>query len=359
MSEDTFVHVFPAIRGIQAGREYYVAMCPLRVVPRLFHFDDPTLPAALRAQRVLNEARIPAMATYVVENPRDYVFSSLTASIDGAVRFEPSGEKGPARNLGRLIVPMDARIVINDGQHRRAALVEVFERLPELGDEHISVVLFVDRGLARSQQMFSDLNKNAVRPSKSISILFDHRDPLSGLARTVAQQVGVFRNLIELEKTSISHRSTKLFTLSGLYQASVALLGKSRSDEVADSEANLVIRYWDEVGRNMTDWQQVAAKQVAAVELRQSSVNAHGVVLHALGLLGRQLLAEKPTSWQAQLSKLPEVDWSRMNPAWEGRAMHHGQISKAHKSLLLTTSYPNDGHQVPTPPLRTPPLFPR
>ena len=40
----------------------------------------------------------------------------------------------------------------------------------------ISVVFFQDDGLKRSQQMFSDLNKNAVKPTKSLNILYDHRD---------------------------------------------------------------------------------------------------------------------------------------------------------------------------------------
>src|SRR5690242_15791216 len=35
-----FEYVFPAIRGVQAGREYYVTMCPLRLIPRLFLFNE-------------------------------------------------------------------------------------------------------------------------------------------------------------------------------------------------------------------------------------------------------------------------------------------------------------------------------
>ena len=38
-----FGYVFPAIRGVQAGREYYVSMCPLRLLPKLFLFDEEEL----------------------------------------------------------------------------------------------------------------------------------------------------------------------------------------------------------------------------------------------------------------------------------------------------------------------------
>ena len=41
----TEVYGFDAIRGVQAGREFYVAMCPLNIIPKLFVFNDHALPA--------------------------------------------------------------------------------------------------------------------------------------------------------------------------------------------------------------------------------------------------------------------------------------------------------------------------
>ena len=43
-----FEYVFPAIRGVQAYREYYVSMCPLRLIPKLFVFDNEELLPELR-----------------------------------------------------------------------------------------------------------------------------------------------------------------------------------------------------------------------------------------------------------------------------------------------------------------------
>src|SRR5438270_7489314 len=118
----TFEYIFPAIRGIQAGREYYVSMCPLRVIPRIFLFDEDELKPELRAQRVLNKARVPEIAGYILGHVKEYVFSALTASIDGEVLFEPLGPDEAARTLGRLRIPMNDRVVINDGQHRRVGV---------------------------------------------------------------------------------------------------------------------------------------------------------------------------------------------------------------------------------------------
>ena len=63
----TFAYTFPAIRGVQAGREYYVSMCPLKIIPKLFHFDNGNLGPELRAQRILNKNRIPALTNYIIE----------------------------------------------------------------------------------------------------------------------------------------------------------------------------------------------------------------------------------------------------------------------------------------------------
>ena len=44
----TFEYRFPAIKGIQAHREYYVSMCPLKLIPKLFIFDEEELVPELK-----------------------------------------------------------------------------------------------------------------------------------------------------------------------------------------------------------------------------------------------------------------------------------------------------------------------
>ncbi|WP_240882611.1 DNA sulfur modification protein DndB, partial [Pseudomonas aeruginosa] len=179
----SYVHTFPCVRGMQAGRPCYIAMCPMRLVPRIFVFNEENVPADLRAQRKLNLARVPEIASYLVENRTDYTLSAITASVNATVQFDPFSDTGSGQNIGTLSIPMDAQILINDGQHRRAAIEQAIQENPELGYDNIPVLFFIDDGLQRSQQMFADLNKHAVRPSDSISTLYDHRDHISDLAR--------------------------------------------------------------------------------------------------------------------------------------------------------------------------------
>lgn len=336
---EAFSYVFSTLRGFQAGRAYYVAMCPLKLIPKIFLFDEDEIPPELRAQRTLNRARVPEIAQYIVENRNEYVFSSITASLDGQVRFQPLGDTGPHSNMGQIVIPMTARFIINDGQHRRAAIEDALKERPELGSETISVVLFVDEGLKRSQQMFADLNKHAIRPTKSLGILYDLRDPLSQLARKLIIAVPAFKGLTETEKTTISNRSIKLFTLSSIYQGTRALLSKPKNGRLSSQEEALTIEFWTEVGKHIHEWQLAQARKVTSAELRRDFIHAHGLALHALGIAGAALVAAEPKRWKERLKALSKVDWLRSNTRlWEGRAMVGGRVSKAHNNVILTAA---------------------
>ena len=66
MQDADFGYNFPAIRGIQAGREFYVTQFPLSMISKVLNFDDSDLPPEMRAQRVLNSQRVPEMADYIL-----------------------------------------------------------------------------------------------------------------------------------------------------------------------------------------------------------------------------------------------------------------------------------------------------
>lgn len=334
----SFYHVFPAIRGIQASREYYVTMCPMRLIPRLLLFDEQELRPELRSQRILNKARIPVIANYMVSNPTEYVFSALTASVDADVEFTPASDDPTLYNIGHLRVPMSARIVINDGQHRRAAIEVALKDQPDLGDETIACVFFVDTGLKRSQQMFADLNRYAVRPTQSLSILYDHRDVLSLLARELVRRVGVFHGLTELDKSTISNRSRSLFTLSGVYRATCELLA-DQSNSPFEQRLALAELFWSRVADSIDAWKEVRSGRVSAAYMRKEYIHAHTVTLVAIGRAGRALLRHSPDGWQTALSAFGDVNWHRCNTQqWEGRATVGGRVSISRNNVSLLTN---------------------
>lgn len=334
-----FSYVFPAIRGIQAGREYYVSMCPLRLLPRLFHFDDEELLPELRAQRSLNKGRVPEITRYILENKDDYTFSAITASVDGPMSFEPVGEDSlTSFRMGTLTVSMDARFIVNDGQHRRAAIETALASAPELGDETIAVVFFVDHGLQRCQQMFADLNRHAVKPSASLGLLYDHRNDAAKVAKHLSLTSPVFKNLIETERSTLSARSRKLFTLSALHFATLDLLPE-RELEDFPSASQKSQEFWEAVGEQIPEWIYVREAKMTAGEVRRDFIHCHAIVLQALGRAGRDLYEQFPNEVKKRLQRLRKIDWSRSNArVWEGRAMIGGSMSKSGLNVTLTTN---------------------
>jgi DNA sulfur modification protein DndB len=325
---------FAAIRGVQAGRAFYVAMVPLKSVERLFRFDDAELPPQLRAQRELNKARIPAIARYLTQNTGEYVLSALSATIDGALRFDPvPGE----RSIGTLSIDMAATIVINDGQHRRAGIVEALRERVHLGEDTIAVTLFPDEGLARSQQMFVDLNQHGVKPSRSLRLFYDARDEAARITRAVVEAVPLFRDLTDLTRTNLTTGSRKLFAFSNLHTATSVLIEDARLVVTPDSPGQAV-DFWDAVVDGMPEWRLAGRGQLAAAELRRDRVHAHGVALEAIAIAGARVMNEQPHDWHEALRRLGEIDWDRSNASlWEGRALLGGRINRSRTSVLLTS----------------------
>lgn len=329
---------FPVLRGVQAGREYYATMWTLRMLRQVSIFDESELPPELRAQRILNKARIPEIAHYMLDNPKDYVFSAITVSIDSEVEFVPLSSLPGEDRLGMLKVPTEARFIINDGQHRRAAILSAMEQRPELANETISVVFFLDIGLERSQQMFADLNRYAIRPSRSLGLLYDHRNDKAKLARLTIMKSDVYRDIVDMEKNSLAPRSRKLFTLSAFYNACADLVDELATGHL-DTDADMAREYWETVAKHFPIWLQVRDGHVPASELREGYIHAHGIALQALGKAGNTLLRTYPGKWKSRLKALSSINWSRSNARlWEGRALIGGKVSKVTTNVILTTN---------------------
>jgi len=331
-----FTYTLPAVRGTQAGREYFTTMCPLRLVPVLFRSADDAKRPELQLQRALNKARIPEIARYIAKHPRTYILSSLTASIDGDVTFEPSSGAEGAAAVGFLRVPMSARLLLHDGLHRGAAIEAALKLRPELAEETISLLLYVDPGLRRAEQMFTDLKRNETRSARSGSIACDHRDEMARLVKAVIGRVPVFAALTEMVRSTISNRSLKLFTFSGIYHATTILLS-GRQEKPFSANVSLAAEFWSTVAKHIPDWNEAQERRASTSELRKRSIHAHALALAALARAGKSLLELFPAGWEAKLGALATLDWSRSNTQlWEGRAMIAGRLSKAHTCVVLT-----------------------
>jgi DNA sulfur modification protein DndB len=334
---------FPAMRGQIGGRTYYSCMMQLSIIPKMFTFRDwVEFRPEDREQRVLNENRIPQIAKYILDNEDGYLFASITASYKCDVKFKSIGS---SEDIGTLEMEFDqANFVINDGQHRCAAIASALKDNPSIGEETISVLLFPYESRERVQQMFSDLNRFVVKTSKSLDILYDKRDPLSQATMRIAELVPVFQGMLDKDAVSIPARSSKLFTLAALYDANSELFRWPRSEKEEDSlTINEMVEigadFWNTVADSMPDWSKVKAEHLRATELRQESICSHTVVLRAIGATGAELLKVEPDDWKRRLKLLQEINWSKQNRDWEGVCMVANSVVSNRQARAATKAY--------------------
>jgi DNA sulfur modification protein DndB len=345
---------FPAMKANIGKREYFATTMALSEIPRFFKFNDwAEFEPSQRAQRILNESRVPEIAKYILDNEDGYIFSSITASFNSAPIFNPIDEEG---HIGTLEMDLEnMEFIINDGQHRAAAIAKALKENPEIGKESISVLLFPMEDLDRLQQMFSDLNRFAHKTSKSLDILYDHRDNLSTLTKDLEEQIFVFQGMLEKERMSIGLRSPKLITMSALYDANQELFG-SKIEKPGTSEYKekvcKAINYWNTMADVIEDWKHVKDREISAPALRQEKINTHTVVLRALGGLGNTLFEYYPENWQTHLLGLKNIDWrksvgSRVNPLWDNVCIVAGSVVSNRQARVATQGVLKDWLKLP------------
>lgn len=330
--EESMFYRFPAMRGIQANSEYFVCMIPLGILSKIFIEDSSDVLPEFRAQRKLNEQRIPEIRDYIINNRDSYVFSALAASVDGEIAFFPTRESG---NIGELEVDMTATFLINDGQHRKAAIIEAIEFDESLKDETIALVLYRDKGLARSQQMFTDLNKHAVNTSKSLNTLYDSKDPMAVMTKQVVAQVPFLRKYTDKEKDNLANYAAKLFTLNVFYDVNKRII-KNPVD--IEEETRFLVDFWTTIVVNMRDWNDMDKGELSKKELREAYISLRGITLHAFGKLGAYFFSHPQYDIHKYLTGLSKIDWSRSNlECWENRAItDKGRINRNEKGIFLT-----------------------
>lgn len=323
---------FPAVKGKQAGRDYYICMIPLGLLSKIFITDsNDTLPEH-RAQRRLNEIRIPEIRDYILKNRYSYVFSALAASVDGNLSFIPSTTNS---NIGLLEINVDTKFLINDGQHRKAAIEAAIIEDESLKVETISVVIYRDQGLQSSQQMFTDLNKHAVTTSKSLNTLYESKERVAIITKNVVNSIEFLRKYTDKEKDNLSKFSSNIFTLNTFYTAHKRIVNIIGDDEESEET---ICNFWSSVVNNMREWNEMDRGELSKKRLREDYIITQGLIILALGRVCEFLCRNTDINMNNALKGLEKIDWLRNNEkCWMNRAIKpNGKINRNEQGIFMT-----------------------
>ena len=121
------------------------------------------------------------------------------------------------------------------------------------------------------------------------------------------------------------------YVCQGKSRQEIDLIVKSKNLE--EPEQKLAAEFWEEVSKNIPEWQLLIEKKVSAYELRQEFVHAHTNLINALGLAGHVLVTQFPNDWKQKIKALQKFDWARDSPVWQGKLMIDGRMLKTRSGI--------------------------
>jgi DNA sulfur modification protein DndB len=348
-----YLMTVPALRGKMGNTEYFTITLPYSVVTRYLTTTDRNLPPRERENRKPTPSRYGVISDYMTKNPDTYRFSSITCTYgkDGThapVRWRSAEPSGDLAFIGLLTLDQRDPLIIVDGQHRFEGIKKALDQDPSLVDDMISVVLFPYISLKAAQQLFSDLNRTAKKTTKSLDILFDHRDVVNRITtKLVVEKMPMFKDRVNLEDAGIPAQSKDMFTLAGIYQATEPMVDAiyeagllpeelvpkdSQGAPIKDSQGNPITNedkyvdfladVWEFIALRFPEWGKVANGELDIRDVRSKYLHWNSGVISAIGEFVAASMREKGKDWhQPVVTALEHPEnrgWRRDEAHWQG-----------------------------------------
>ena len=221
----------PAHRFQQGGRDVYYFSLDLGTLDGLLpqRVEDNLVK---EANRRLTPSHAKNIQNYL-EDENDWMLGALMLGIaPEAVDFVPySNEDGGAlaENFGELRVRTNRinTMKIFDGQHRRRAIQDVLadlyqsadsqrsEKLRDLLNSSLTIVLYAERDIRTLRQMFVDASKTKRIEPHTVT-RFDRRDSFNRAAVWIAENSRMFQGRVDMERSSVGRTSEYLLSVNNL-----------------------------------------------------------------------------------------------------------------------------------------------
>jgi DNA sulfur modification protein DndB len=322
------------------GTDFYCAVLTCGEAARLIQFvedvDDwgsDTDPES-KTQRRLNVGRVEREMVPYLLDVEDHFYSALTVEVrppirdDGStgVPFIATGPEIPGgMTFGQVVLDGTETLYALDGQHRLKSIQLAVRRQPDLAREQIGVIFVPFRSQRHSQLLFSDLNRYAKAPSKSISLLFSHRDPTVAVAKGLIERVDFLRDRVEYESTSLAKHTPNVITLSTLYEMTKSLM-RDQANVAVGAEIVRQAQIWEALVDATPPWGQVVRRDEHPSYLRARFLPMQGVCQQAIAIAVAPLFTTDSAN-AGRLARLRRVDWRTTNPEWQGIAVQGRHIS--------------------------------
>lgn len=316
---NNFCYEFPVVRGHQAGRIFYMATVPMRVVQNMFKLDTGDGSALSRSQREVNLVRAKKFSEYLKQNKESFVLPALTGFVNVDRDMNVEFKESNIENVGTLSVPMDAALLFVDGQHRASGVaiaMEDSDTRVELGSHSAPVMLFESLTLQERQSMFSDINGNVAKPAQALSDTYNNRDEMALFAKELAANIPQLIDMVDFERNVVSVKSTYLFSIKTIKEVSATVAGIKKNSAPTEENKALITRFWKSWFEGIGFDEKFSHCVRSAQRLKEESIITTGVILKAAALAVKEAGIDN-----VDFSILRDIDWSRNSAVFHGRCV--------------------------------------
>jgi DNA sulfur modification protein DndB len=325
------------------------------VANRLMTRSAPKKGSIRDATDSMNRPEVPEhsvnIAKYIKENKeRRYILPPLTLNIQDDTNLYTAKASGAKVKSGFLVINPTSKLAITDGQHRRSAIIEVLNEMPELATDAIGVMITCETESSQIHQDFADCSKTKPLPPSQLAV-YDLRNPANRIVLEAAEQCQIFRGRVDATSKTLGKHSTQLFLanhirqfvkmwLTGSYQIADDEFQK-RANELLSNEDDYqrifktFLDYVNHLTNAIPVWRKIAALSPGLESNRiKEWRNETGYVcmsvtgLLVLGKIGYELFQQPndEVNWRQYADRLGLIDWSKGNKLWSTNLVRDNKI---------------------------------
>jgi DNA sulfur modification protein DndB len=301
-----------------------------------------------RMQREVNETRVrKTIVPYLAQHPDRFFGSFIVLVQRGTIEFEPMNEiaknlpaayrKG-ADNMGFLTIGSEDLVAL-DGQHRLVAFRDVITAggsmlAPDVGNDEVCVLFIEHETAVKTRRIFNKVNRNAKPTGKSDNIITSEDDGYAIVTRMLldrdldaplssAGDRGSESELVNWKSNTLSKGSTKVTTLSALYETVTDILTDAGFEDLSEKDSPVappedvvnaayeVAAEWWEALLTMDDLAKAVADLSAIPEMRLDSLllRPAGQIALVRGLTLARQLSRGQLEREELIRRANKVDW--------------------------------------------------
>lgn len=362
---------YPVVMFRQGDRISFSGALPMKRVESFLDLSKSSRKgdSIEKIRAAINRPHIPehsnAIASYIKENPRDYIIPGLTINVQAPLNVYTARAASTVK-AAYMVVPDTAPASPTDGQHRSIGIIKALEEMdPEtrlrFSQDAVAFMLTCESDIERSHQDFADCSKTKQLPPAMLTV-YDLRNRANGLVMKLVETCPVFKDKVDSTSKKIGNNSSALFTTNQVRQMVKALLtgdfaladnafaeaakNALPTTEIYQQTLNEFEEFINYLTEHLDVWKEVSKVPSGVQHAKLKEIRNRGYVcltasgLNIIGRIGHELLRNYPTTWKEYAERLGKLDWLKTDQLWADIV----QPKKDKNGEVVTEEITTEGH---------------